>query len=132
MTDEANNGNLRQATCSCRQLRVECAGEPGLISLCHCYECQRRTGSVFGVAAFYPRGHVTPQGEAKRFTRSSDTGFDVNFYFCPDCGANVYWETARKPDVIAVAIGAFADCNFSAPQKIVYEEHRHPWVKCTL
>lgn len=33
----------RQASCSCGQLRLTCAGEPVRISVCHCLECQRRT-----------------------------------------------------------------------------------------
>jgi hypothetical protein len=31
------------------------------------------------------------------------------FHFCPSCGSTVYWEPARKPDMIGVAVGAFAD-----------------------
>jgi hypothetical protein len=36
----------RTATCPCRKLRGTCAGEPKKISVCHCLECQRRTGHV--------------------------------------------------------------------------------------
>ena len=38
----------RTATCSCGQLRLACEGEPVRISICHCLECQKRTGSIFG------------------------------------------------------------------------------------
>jgi hypothetical protein len=38
----------------------------------------------------------------------------------------------RKPETIAVAVGAFADPAFPPPSKVVYEEHRHPWVEMTI
>ena len=34
------------------------------------------------------------------------------------------------PDLIAVAAGAFADPDFPAPEQQVYEQHKHPWVRC--
>jgi hypothetical protein len=37
----------RIASCSCGQLHLTCTGEPGRVSMCHCLECQKRTGSVF-------------------------------------------------------------------------------------
>jgi hypothetical protein len=36
----------RHATCNCGQLRLTIEGEPSRISMCHCLECQRRTGAV--------------------------------------------------------------------------------------
>ncbi|MGE0211024.1 MAG: GFA family protein [Parvibaculaceae bacterium] len=119
---------LRTARCSCGKLEVRCAGEPVSVSLCHCLECQKRTGSTYGIAAFYPRSAVEPSGPATSYTRASDSGHPVTFHFCPACGSTVYWEPSRKPDFIAVAVGAFADPSFPAPSKGVYGDHRHPWV----
>jgi hypothetical protein len=99
-----------------------------MVAVCHCRDCQRRTGSTYGVAAFFARANVTPKGTARSFTRQSDSGNPITFHFCPDCGSTVYWEPARKPDLVAVAVGAFADPAFPAPTRAVYEQHRHPWV----
>lgn len=116
------------ASCACGQLTVVCRGEPVKVSLCHCLACQRRTGSAFGLAAFFPREAVTPSSPASQYTRASDGGFAVTFYFCPDCGSSVYWEPQRLPAMIAVAVGAFADPAFPAPTQAVNEHSRHPWV----
>src|SRR5277367_3683739 len=97
----------RQAACSCGQLRLTCEGEPVRISMCHCLECQRRTGSAFGYQAGYPRAQVTHiEGLATRFTRAGDSGNLVTFSFCPKCGSTVYWEPHEMPDTVRVAIGA--------------------------
>jgi hypothetical protein len=102
----------RLATCVCGQLTMSCSGDPAQVSLCHCLACQRRTGRTYGVAAFFLRENVVVTGEAKAYTRSSDSGYPVSLYFCPHCGSTVYWRPDRKPEVVAVAVGAFADPAF--------------------
>ena len=121
----------RTATCVCGQLVVDCKGEPANVSLCHCRSCQKRTGSAYGIAAFFRREQVESRGRVQRYTRSSDSGYDVTFHFCPDCGSTVFWQPHRKPDMVAVAVGAFADPTFPAPSQAVYQEHRHQWVSIT-
>ena len=99
----------RKAHCHCGRLELDCAGEPKKVSLCHCLDCQRRTGSTFSIAVFYERASVgIAHGAPHSFERQSASGFPVKFHFCADCGSNVFWEPARLPHLIGVAAGAFA------------------------
>ena len=123
---------IRTAACACGRLSIDCQGEPARVSLCHCVACQRRTGSAFGVAAFYDRVRVSATGDRATFTRPSDSGYDIAFHFCPTCGSTVFWEPHRKPDMVAVALGAFADPAFPAPTQAVYEDSRHPWASIAV
>lgn len=118
----------RTASCACGQLRVVCRGEPKSVSLCHCRECQRRSGGPFGVAAFFAAEAVAMSGGATVYRRPSDTGFDVAHRFCPECGSTVWWEATRKPGLVAVALGAFADPDFPGPTQAVRGETRHRWL----
>jgi hypothetical protein len=118
----------RTATCACGQLRVHCAADPIMVSLCHCLDCQKRTGSTYGIAAFFSREHVKATGESRTYRRDADSGFAVNFHFCPQCGSTVFWEPERRLDAIAVAVGSFADPSFPSPSQSVYNERRHAWV----
>lgn len=124
----ANAMTTRQASCSCGQLRVTCGGEPVRTSMCHCLACQKRTGSPFGVQARFRREQVTVEGKATEFERVGDEGNRITLRFCPRCGSGVCWSLSGFPDVIAVAIGNFADPSFLAPRFSVYERRRHPWV----
>jgi len=117
----------RTASCSCGQLSVNCEGEPVRISMCHCLACQKRTGSVFGVQARFPRSQVKIEGQATRFARPADSGNIVTYSFCPVCGSRVFWELSGTPDLIAVAVGGFADPSFPPPRHSVYESRRHAW-----
>jgi hypothetical protein len=56
---------VRLASCSCGQLRAEVLGEPISVSVCHCYACQRRTGSAFGAQANFPRDSVAIRATAR-------------------------------------------------------------------
>ena len=120
---------VRTAACSCEALSVACTGEPALVALCHCRECQKRTGGPFGVAAFFPKAAVVIAGASTTYRRTGDSGEQITFHFCPACGSNVFWYPQIKPGMVAIALGAFADPGFPAPTKEVYIEHRHPWVE---
>jgi hypothetical protein len=117
----------REGICSCGQLQVTTRDDPVVISMCHCLECQRRTGSVFGVQARWPRDRVGVTGRYTEYVRMSDDSEKKTFRFCPDCGATVFW-TTEGHDTVAIAIGAFADRSFPQPSVSVYGSRRHPWL----
>lgn len=117
----------RTATCACGQLTAACEGEPVRISMCHCLDCQRRTGSTFGVQARFPKDAVTVAGRAHEYSRIGDSGGVGTMRFCPECGSTVYWEANTIPDFVTVAVGAFADPKFPPPRVSVYEERKHGW-----
>ncbi len=118
----------RTASCSCGQLRVTTEGEPVRISMCHCLECQKRTGSAFGAQSRFPRERVKIEGTSTKWTRTGDDGGELTFSFCPTCGTTVYYVVKDQPELIAVTLGAFADPTFPAPRFSVYETRKHPWV----
>jgi hypothetical protein len=74
----------RQAACSCEQLRLTAEGGPVRISVCHCFACQRRTGSAFGVQARFPVENVRVEGRYRQYVRISDAGEGRTFSFCPE------------------------------------------------
>jgi hypothetical protein len=119
---------MRIASCRCGSLKAECAGEPVRISICHCLECQRRTGSVFSAQARFPANSVTITGTFRTFERNGDAGSRLTYQFCPKCGATVAYYMDVWPAVVAIPIGAFADPEFPAPIVSAYERRQHHWV----
>ncbi len=118
----------RLASCSCGQLTARTNGEPLRISICHCLNCQRRSGSVFAAQARFARDNVVVSGTSSSFALVGDEGSRAHFHFCPTCGATVYFQTEGAEETIAIPIGAFADPLFPAPTVSVYEERKHAWV----
>ncbi|BDU15184.1 GFA family protein [Lysobacter auxotrophicus] len=119
----------RTASCNCGQLTAIARGEPGRISICHCLECQKRTGSVFGVQARFPEDAVTIAGRSTQFARTGDDGTTARFHFCPDCGATVFYRMDAAPGFVAIPVGVFADPTFPAPFVSVYGSRKHAWVR---
>jgi hypothetical protein len=118
----------RTARCCCGGLSAEAEGEPDAVVVCHCLECQRRTGSAFGAAAFFAAPAVRLSGASGVYERVSDAGRKLTFHFCPLCGTTVHWETERHPGKIAIAVGAFADPEFAQPSRSVFNRSRYHWV----
>ncbi len=119
----------REAICSCGNLKVLCVAEPELVSLCHCIACQKRTGSSYGIAAFFIKKNIEVKGAYENYERSSDSGFKIVFHFCGNCGSTVFWEPSRKPDMVAIGVGSFGEISFPEPSQEVHTECRHGWVK---
>ena len=136
---EKNTIKTRKASCNCGQLSVTCVGpDPERISLCHCYLCQKQSGSAFAIQARFPREQVTIKGKSKewkfpiageepvKYRTCADTG--ATFHFCPVCASTVYYTSDLDSERIGVKIGAFADPTFPPPKITGFEEYRHPWV----
>lgn len=119
----------RIGTCQCGQLRVICEGEPLRVGMCHCLECQKRSGGPFAVQARWEKSKVRTEGTPKEWSRKGDEGTSATFRFCPTCGSTVWYTNEGMPDLIAVAVGAFGDKSLPAPKYSVYEDRMHPWVR---
>ena len=117
------------ASCACGQLRVTATGEPDVVVACNCMACQKRTGSPFGVGAYYRRDRVPAiDGRSNGFERTAPSGRKLNTYFCPECGTSVYWTLEMRPDHYGIAVGCFSDPEFIRPARVVWAENRHHWV----
>jgi hypothetical protein len=119
----------RTASCRCGQLRVTASGDPVRVSVCHCLDCKKRSGSAFAVQARWPSERVSIEGESKGWSKLADSGNRIAFHFCPNCGSDVHYEIDDKFDgLIAIPLGAFDDPYFTSPAFSVWEERKHDWV----
>lgn len=118
----------RNASCCCGQLQVTTTGEPVRVSVCHCFACQKRTGSAFGAQARFPDAAVQKEGRAKEYVRTADTGNTITFSFCPECGSTVFYQLEKVPGFTVVGLGCFDEPTLPEPSISIYEARRHPWV----
>src|SRR3954447_14886134 len=129
----------RTSSCNCGQLTLTYDGpDPERVSLCQCFSCQKRSGSVLSVQTRLPRDHVKIQGESKTFTfpqpgkpsvtyRSCDSGGGP-YHFCPECGSTIYADSSISPDFYLVEVGGFTDPIFPPPIISGFEAEGPAWV----
>jgi hypothetical protein len=120
----------RMASCRCGQLTASVNGEPVRVSVCHCLNCKKRSGSAFAIQARWPAAQVRIEGRSKTSVMVADSGNSATFHFCPDCGSDVYYENNGKFDeLIAIPVGAFSDPYFLTPEFSVWEGRKQDWVE---
>src|SRR4029077_2251534 len=90
----------RTAECHCGQLKAVASGEPESVYVCHCKACQRRTGAIIHNGSRWARSPVRMGGEHKIYGRIADSGNEIRFHFCANCGTSVFWEGDRNPTTL--------------------------------
>ena len=116
------------ASCRCGQLRAVATGTPTRISVCHCLDCQKRSGSAFAAQVRFAVADVVITGKANTYIATGENGA-AHFHFCPACGSTVTYTNDSMPGVIAIALGAFDHPYFVTPTVSVWEERQHEWLE---
>lgn len=120
---------VRTAECSCGQVKLICRGDPERTAICHCFECQKRTGSVFGVQARFDQSQISYSGDMNEYSRITDSGNEVTYFFCPCCSTTMLMRLSALPNTLVVPVGVFNHQDLPIPSFSVYEERMHTWVK---
>jgi hypothetical protein len=63
---------IHEDGCLCGAVRYRVKKDPVRASICHCRNCQRRTGSAFGIGAYFKEADVEIRGELKTYEYRSD------------------------------------------------------------
>jgi len=116
----------RTATCHCQEITIAVEGEPLEVVQCHCRACQRRTGSAFNLAAWFPIDNVQISGSIGQYIRQGDLQTETTFNFCQKCGSNLFWTS--EPGFVGIAVGCFEDPAFPQPTVSIYDSCRHNWL----
>jgi hypothetical protein len=102
--------------CLCGDVRLEALGQPYRVGICHCLDCRKHSGSLFGTFAIFPATAVTVSGETRDY---------AGRHFCPRCGSSVF---ARSGDEIEVHLGALDAPNQLRPSYELWTVRREAWL----
>jgi hypothetical protein len=102
--------------CLCRDVRLTASGRPYRVGLCHCLDCRKHHGAVFGGSAIFPHGAVVIEGETHAYGER---------HFCPRCGSSVF---ARSGDEIEVYLGALDLPSQFVPSYELWVTRREGWL----
>jgi hypothetical protein len=120
-----------QGGCQCGNIRYEIRAKPLTLYACHCTECQRQTGSAFGMSMSVPRDAVhLLQGEPKQWSRGSASGRTVICFFCGECGTRLFHQPTRNPHITNIKPGTLDDTSWLRPVGNLWTRNAQPWVHC--
>jgi hypothetical protein len=95
---------------------------------CHCKECQRQSGSAFGMAMPVKKESLTVTGLTKQATRIADSGNEVAGVFCPECGVRIYHVLKSAQDVVSLKPGTLDDTSWLRPGHFIWMKSAQGWV----
>jgi hypothetical protein len=122
--------DVRRASCRCGQLIATVTGDPVRVSVCHCLDCKKRSGSAFAVQARWPSAQFKAEGESRSWSHLADSGHRITHHFCPECGSSLHYVIEGKFDgLVAIPLGAFDDPYFASPGFSVWEVRKNDWVE---
>jgi hypothetical protein len=119
----------REGGCQCGRVRYRLEGSPIALAICHCSECQRQSGSAFGMSLIVPEASFQlVVGKPQSFTRDADSGSTVTCYFCGSCGTRLYHDPESRPGSVNIKAGTLDDTSWLAPNLHVWTRSKQPWV----
>jgi hypothetical protein len=114
--------------CQCGQVRYTLTAEPTRLVACHCKECQRQSGSAFGMSMLVQEASLTVTGQTKQFTRIADSGNENTGVFCPNCGVRIYHIPKYATGVLVLKPGTLDDTSWLRPEYFVWMKSAQGWV----
>ena len=118
----------REGGCECGALRYAIEGEPLAVAACHCAQCQRQTGSAFGMSMVVPRtAFAWISGEPRSYHTRADSGADKECVFCGNCGIRIYNALTSLPQTFNVKPGTLDDTGWFTPGLHVWLSSKQPW-----
>ena len=114
--------------CQCGLVRYTLTAEPTRLVACHCKECQRQSGSAFGMSMLVQEASLTVTGQTKQFTRIADSGHENTGVFCPNCGVRIYHIPRYVTGVLVLKPGTLDDTSWLQPEYFVWMKSAQGWV----
>ncbi len=115
--------------CQCGMTRYRVNGKPLALNVCHCRDCQRQSGSAFGMSLIIqPEMFELTQGELSTFQTIADSGRDKVCAFCPGCGVRIYNQTSK---LMAVKAGTLDNTTKLQPNAHYWHRRKQAWLALT-
>ncbi|MEP4377700.1 MAG: GFA family protein [Alphaproteobacteria bacterium] len=114
--------------CQCGHIRYVLTESPKQLIACHCTDCQRQSGSAFGLSLQVPTaGFQLTAGALKTISLKAPSGRKKLCAFCPECGSRIY-NQPEKPGVIALKPGTLDNTQDLQPERHLWVSSKQRWV----
>lgn len=116
--------------CACGEIRYRMESRPMYVHCCHCYWCQRESGSAFALNAIIEADRVTLlTGKPEKVLIPSNSGKGQIFWRCSSCKIALWSNYAGAGDKIHfLRVGTLDQPERVPPDIHIYVNSKQPWV----
>ncbi len=117
--------------CQCGTVRYELTGEPQMLYVCHCLDCQKQSSSAFGMSLRVdPEDIKFESGEDSLkiwITRGEDGGIK-KCAFCRNCGTRIFHGSENQEETVSIKAGSLDDTRWLKPIAHIWLRSSQPWL----
>jgi hypothetical protein len=95
---------------------------------CHCTDCQRRTGSAFGIQLMARLEDFEVAGNLAKGQHVMPSGAVSEICACPRCFCRIYATNDRRPGLINLRVGTLDTSKDMTPHFHVWVRSKQPWI----
>ncbi|KIW06156.1 uncharacterized protein PV09_03318 [Verruconis gallopava] len=120
-----------KGSCSCVAITVQVDGEPSMVALCHCLNCQKTTGSTYSMNWVLPRCAFKVLSSAPvTYEALGDSGSPALRRFCGTCSSTMWTESSRFPDMVVLKAGILDEGGLArfTPSAETFTSRKPKWV----
>ncbi len=97
---------------------------------CHCTECQKQSGSAYGLALWVRLDSMEIQGpQPLRWTRLTPSGKTMHCDFCPACGTRLFHRIEGNDGILSIKPGTLNSRPLPQPVAEVWTDRAHAWAR---
>jgi len=116
-------------TCHCGRIAFEAEVDPDKISLCHCSDCQKLSGTAFRTVV--PAAAATFRllsGAPKMYVKTAESGNRRAHAFCSDCGTPIWSGAVENPPSYSLRLGTLEQRHQLKPTRQIWFKSSLAWV----
>src|SRR5262245_34945543 len=120
-----------EGTCACGSIRIEGEADADAVSVCHCTDCQRTSGSAFRVGVPVEGATFAVSGTPATYIKTTaESGNPRVQAFCPTCGTSLYSTTPGegRQAVYIVRVGMLKQRDQLTPKRQIWWRSARSWV----
>jgi hypothetical protein len=130
MSGAAESDSFHDGGCTCRYVRYRLISRPMFVHCCHCYWCQRETGSAFVLNAMIEAERVQLlEGAVARVDLPTQSSKGQKVARCPKCAIAVWSNYAGAGEAVRfVRVGTLDEPWRLPPDIHIFTASKQPWV----
>jgi hypothetical protein len=116
--------------CHCGALTYEAEVDLGMVTMCHCTDCQKMSGTAFRTVGHAAEEHFKLlSGVPKIYEKKAESGARRAMAFCENCGTQIYGTSVGEgPKVYGIRLGTANQRDSLIPKRQIWGRSSMPWL----